>query len=707
MNAGEEIGGYTLVRRLGTGGVGTVWLAEDGAGLPVALKLLHPALAASEAARRRLQRETATVNSVKSSHVAHVVDLETDASQPFIASEYIEGPTLASVIKNGPLAPATITALAASLELTIRAVHEARIVHRDIKPSNIVCPPSGPVLIDFGIAMNDGDEHFTRTGLVSGTAGYAAPELLRGKEADRDSDWWAWNATLLSAATGRPPFGVGEVHTLIMRVLAGQADTFGLDPRITLALRPALSPDPHARPSPQKVVSDLVGAFGFPQGVSELSLVDWAAAFDAERPLRGGASAGNSPEPVARDADGVPGDATVGVYGDKDDATRVIRVDGVAPTMPLPHGGGAADTPWTATPEAGSARAEPGDISPDSRTSVLETGGTPWDESLTLKSDGMLESPTIPLTPLAGYAGTQGVAPTQIMGIPSANSPGEPGVPFGATTAQWPSGAFGGAPAYGGASDAFETNATACMEGSSFTGFPASSRLEPASAPEWGSTSNWGSIPEWEPDSSPDYVPVLPRTAKLLGPILLMPLAMAPLLLGVAGTIAVLVLLLVTASAGACLKFREMRRYRARAVRPSDTPAMLGASPLLVLRAGLGLGLGIACGLIVPYVVWVVRAFVMTGEPMWDTIPQLLLSPTTTIGVEPLVTDPRESIALWLSVWMSLVIAYFVPVTSDLREGTSRLIARVLGPTWVRFLVGIGLMAVVYATWWILSGGLT
>ena len=98
MEEGEELGGYRLIRRLGTGGAGTVWLAEDGGGMRVALKAMHPAMAASEASRQRLERETRTVNFVRSPFVAHIVDAETEATQPFVVSEYVEGPTLAEIL---------------------------------------------------------------------------------------------------------------------------------------------------------------------------------------------------------------------------------------------------------------------------------------------------------------------------------------------------------------------------------------------------------------------------------------------------------------------------------------------------------------------------------------------------------------------------------------------------------------------------------
>lgn len=596
MNAGEEIGGYALVRRLGTGGVGTVWLAEDGAGVPVALKLLHPALAASEAARRRLEREAATVNSVKSPRVAHVVDVETEASQPFIASEYIEGPTLAALLITGPLAPPTLAALAASLAETIRSVHAARIVHRDIKPSNIICSAAGPVLIDFGIAMNDGDEHFTRTGLVSGTAGYTAPELLRAKEADPGSDWWAWAATLLGAATGRPPFGVGDVQALVMRVLAGRADTAGLDPRIAAALIPALAPDPSARPAPEALVSSLLAAFGLPGGVCEPDLVDWAAAFARAPRAAAAEGAGGATELLASALVDPP-----------------VEEGALAETRTMPMGEGGVER-FGAPPSGGE---------------VTEAVGF------------------VPAAPPAPWEAPPGSSPAGWAGAPDS--------PWAAASG--------------------------------------AAQRDPQPLP-------------WAPLPAPGYAPALPRTSWVLGPVLLMPLAMLPLLLGSVGSVALVAILLVVATLGACLRFREMRRYRAGGKRSSDTAAMLGASPLLLLRAGGGLVLGLGLGALVPYAVWTMRALANSGDPMWARIPALLASPTATIGVDPFITDPVESIALWLTVWAGLVLAYLMPTSVDWRDGTSRFASSVLGAGWIRFLTGALSAGVVVATWVIVTGGL-
>ena len=280
MEEGEELGGYRLIRRLGTGGAGTVWLAEDGGGTRVALKAMHPAMAASEESRQRLERETRTVNSVRSPFVAHIVDAETEASQPFVVSEYVEGPTLAEILVSGPVPLRGVAALSYHLASTIAAVHHANIIHRDIKPSNIICSPRGPVLIDFGIAMATSDQHLTSTGLVSGTAGYTAPELLQGRGATKASDWWAWCATLLSCATGRPPFGKGDVSATMLRVLEGDPDLAGLHPMVADALAGGLAPDPDDRPSPSLIVADLMSAVGWAPGELDYVTVNWAQLLD-------------------------------------------------------------------------------------------------------------------------------------------------------------------------------------------------------------------------------------------------------------------------------------------------------------------------------------------------------------------------------------------------------------------------------------------
>ena len=257
MREQDMIGGYRLLKRLGAGGAATVWLACDEAGERVALKILHPALAADEDYRERLLREARTVNSIRGGGVAHILDIEIDATQPFVVSEYIPGPTLSELLARGALNIGGVAAIGGALAQTLEDVHARRIIHRDVKASNVICSPRGPVLIDFGIAMGQDEARLTQTGLVSGTAGYTAPELLRGGRASAATDWWGWTATLLTALTGRPPYGEGATEGILDRVLKGEPDTRGLDPRVASLMRMALHPDAHVRPSPDQVVREL------------------------------------------------------------------------------------------------------------------------------------------------------------------------------------------------------------------------------------------------------------------------------------------------------------------------------------------------------------------------------------------------------------------------------------------------------------------
>ncbi|MBF1735989.1 MAG: serine/threonine protein kinase, partial [Trueperella pyogenes] len=152
MREQDMIGGYRLLKRLGAGGAATVWLACDEAGERVALKILHPALAADEDYRERLLREARTVNSIRGGGVAHILDIEIDATQPFVVSEYIPGPTLSELLARGALNIGGVAAIGGALAQTLEDVHARRIIHRDVKASNVICSPRGPVLIDFGIA---------------------------------------------------------------------------------------------------------------------------------------------------------------------------------------------------------------------------------------------------------------------------------------------------------------------------------------------------------------------------------------------------------------------------------------------------------------------------------------------------------------------------------------------------------------------------
>src|SRR5690625_4094524 len=256
-----EIGGYRLVRRLGAGGMGTVHEALDADGRNVAIKVLHPHISADPAARSRLQREVALLHRVRHPGVARVLDAEVDGVEAFIVTELIPGlPLEDHVRERGPLSVADLRDLARGLYDGLTAIHHAGIVHRDLKPGNVMLSPDGPVIIDFGIAQVADDVRLTQTGMVTGTAGYLAPEVLAGADPEPGGDWWAWAAVLVFAATGHPPFGRGPIHAVLGRVGTGEVDTAGLSPELARLFTAALHPDPARRPPPHGVLAVVAGS---------------------------------------------------------------------------------------------------------------------------------------------------------------------------------------------------------------------------------------------------------------------------------------------------------------------------------------------------------------------------------------------------------------------------------------------------------------
>lgn len=255
---GEEVGGYQILSTLGSGATGTVYRAQDGAGDLVALKVLHPFYAASQESRVRLMREVAALQKVAHPAVARVLDAEADDAEPFLVTELVDGPSLEDeVMGGGPLAGAELFELAQQLADALQAVHDVGLIHRDIKPSNIMVTRAGPVLIDFGIVQELTDARMTPHGFVMGTPGYLTPQMLDDLPPDHATDWWGWAGALVFAATGRAPFGVRPLETVLARVRSGTPDLAGLGPITQAALAGALEADPGRRLAPEVVLDEL------------------------------------------------------------------------------------------------------------------------------------------------------------------------------------------------------------------------------------------------------------------------------------------------------------------------------------------------------------------------------------------------------------------------------------------------------------------
>ncbi len=201
------VGPYRLLGRLGSGGMGRVYLGRSAGGRTVAVKIVHPHFALDEEFRARFRREVDAARRVGGAWTAPVLDADPEAAVPWVATAYAAGPALsAAVADGGPLPTATVRALGAGLAEALTAVHELGLVHRDVKPSNVLLTLDGPLLIDFGIARaTDGTASLTSTGVSVGSPGYMAPEQILGKGATGASDVFSLGAVLAYAATGTSP----------------------------------------------------------------------------------------------------------------------------------------------------------------------------------------------------------------------------------------------------------------------------------------------------------------------------------------------------------------------------------------------------------------------------------------------------------------------------------------------------------------------
>ena len=250
------MGEYYLLAKIGEGGMGVVHLAERSNGSRVALKLLRPHIIGDDEGRERLAREVASLRRVTSPRVAEVIDADPWGQTPYVATRYVPGPSLHDhVQQTGPVTGADLTHLATGLAEAVIAVHRVGVLHRDIKPSNVLLEGRSPVLIDFGLARLADDPRLTQTGWLLGTPGYLAPEILYGEDATTASDVHSWAATVVFAATGRPPFGRGPSMAIMDRVRRGEHDLSGVPASLLPLLRACLAPNPADRPETSTVLA--------------------------------------------------------------------------------------------------------------------------------------------------------------------------------------------------------------------------------------------------------------------------------------------------------------------------------------------------------------------------------------------------------------------------------------------------------------------
>ncbi|MFI0480688.1 serine/threonine-protein kinase [Actinomadura sp. 9N215] len=256
-----ELGPYRMVGRLGRGGMGTVYLGEDGGGRRVAVKVINRELAGETAFRDRFRREVTAARQVRRFCTAPVLDAELDEDPLYVVTEYIEGPSLErAVADRGPLPGSDLEGLAVGVATALAAIHGAGIVHRDLKPANVLLSSTGPRVIDFGIARAlDAADGPTRTGQFVGTPNYLPPELLRGEQVTPASDVFSWGCVVAYAGTGSAPFAGNTVPEIFYRVAHDEPKLDGLDAALRDVVAAALDKDPRNRPSVQDLLGRLVG----------------------------------------------------------------------------------------------------------------------------------------------------------------------------------------------------------------------------------------------------------------------------------------------------------------------------------------------------------------------------------------------------------------------------------------------------------------
>ncbi|MCM3882868.1 serine/threonine-protein kinase [Frankia sp. R82] len=255
----RRVGPFTIHNRIGAGGMGTVYLGFNAEGRAAAVKVPDARFAGDPEFRERFRREVAAARRVHGRAVAAVLDADPDASSPWLATEYVEGTSLAdAVLRHGRMEERLLHGFSVGLADALIAIHAVGVVHRDLKPSNILLAWDGPKVIDFGIARAAGTPSHTRTGILIGTLAWMAPEQLRGERAGPAADIFAWGACVTYAATGHPPFASEEADVLNRMRDQRPPDIAGVPEALVELVRAALTRHPQDRPSAADLVRGLV-----------------------------------------------------------------------------------------------------------------------------------------------------------------------------------------------------------------------------------------------------------------------------------------------------------------------------------------------------------------------------------------------------------------------------------------------------------------
>lgn len=294
------MGGFVLTGRIGTGGQGTVYLAEGPDGAPVAVKTLNSEVVDDPGMRQRFVREAQAARQVASFCTAAVLAVDFDARPPYIVSEYVDGPSLQDHVgARGPMSGGELSRLAVATATALVAIHEAGIVHRDLKPGNVLLGGDGARVIDFGIAQNTLGAG-TLTNSPIGTPSFMAPEQINDGKATPASDVFSWGAVIAFAATGQSPFAGTTVPNVLHNVINLEPDLSRVPEPLRGLVAGALAKDPAARPSSVDVLMTLLGRQGGPADAGTLVQAAHAAQATMVAPTTAQGQSAQAEEPRKR-----------------------------------------------------------------------------------------------------------------------------------------------------------------------------------------------------------------------------------------------------------------------------------------------------------------------------------------------------------------------------------------------------------------------
>ncbi|MFE6906814.1 serine/threonine-protein kinase [Streptomyces erythrochromogenes] len=254
----EYAGQYRLESVLGSGGMGVVHLATSGSGLKLAVKIVHAEHAVDPEFRARFRQEVTAARRVSGAFTAPVVDADPDAERPWMATLFIDAPTLAERVRRQVLDRTELARLAAGLAEALRDIHRAGVVHRDLKPSNVLMAPDGVRVIDFGISRPADSDLRTETGKLIGTPPFMAPEQFqRPRDVGTAADVFALGAVLVHAATGRGPFDSDSHYLVAYQVVHSEPDLSGLPRQLVPLVERCLAKDPQERPTAEELIAEM------------------------------------------------------------------------------------------------------------------------------------------------------------------------------------------------------------------------------------------------------------------------------------------------------------------------------------------------------------------------------------------------------------------------------------------------------------------